>query len=183
MDTRGPFAVLPEPFGEIVDIWKRGHTGRTVFRVFASPHYYFTVRQPVSTYTYAARERETLLRSRALSVLLLDLTSFCWPTPFSAPAALAGRPLLPAAIMAKDKSFHSAPLSWTSGGLEGWLDVADVIVFDGDFRSSVKRLCCLIERAPNRPGPGEAQRNGRRFGRLQFQPRYTYIRLLPDYSF
>lgn len=73
--------------------------------------------------------------------------------------------------------FAPQPLSPTSG----WsVDIPDIIVFDGDFRSSAKRLYLLIEQALNRAWPSP------HVGRNEFLqwvrerggfnlPYYTYI--------
>lgn len=51
--------------------------------------------------------------------------------------------------MAKDKSFHSAAII-----VDATIDIADIVVSGGDFRSSAKRLYLLIEQAPNRSDSG-----------------------------
>lgn len=80
--------------------------------------------------------------------------------------------------------FAPQPLSPTSG----WsVDIPDIIVFDGDFRSSAKRLYLLIEQALNRAWPSPLTRRSKRISamgsrawRLQFRTVlyiYIYIRL------
>lgn len=85
--------------------------------------------------------------------------------------------------------FAPQPLSPTSG----WsVDIPDIIVFDGDFRSSAKRLYLLIEQALNRAWPSP------HVGRNEFLQWfesvaasisyriihiYIYSLVLPDYSF
>lgn len=79
-----------------------------------------------------------------LSELLLDLTSFeehpapscAWTTAVSCTNNGQGQII----------SLHRHYRRCRS------VDIADIIVFDGDFRSSVKRLYLLIEQALNRPG-------------------------------
>lgn len=88
--------------------------------------------------------------------------------------------------------FAPQPLSPTSG----WsVDIPDIIVFDGDFRSSAKRLYLLIEQALNRAWPSPLTRRSKRISamgsrawRLQFRTVlyiyiYIYSLVLPDYSF
>lgn len=76
--------------------------------------------------------------------------------------------------------FAPQPLSPTSG----WsVDIPDIIVFDGDFRSSAKRLYLLIEQALNRAWPSPLTRRSKRISamgsrawRLQFRTvLYIYI--------
>lgn len=75
--------------------------------------------------------------------------------------------------------FAPQPLSPTSG----WsVDIPDIIVFDGDFRSSAKRLYLLIEQALNRAWPSPLTRRSKRIsamvrerGGFNFVPYYTYI--------
>lgn len=95
-------------------------------------------------HTRTAYVRETLSRCRALSHGAFTRFNPCRRLP------IQQRPLVSAAIMAKDKSFHSAAII-----VDATVDIADIVVSPGgDFWSSAKRLYLLIEQAPNRSDSG-----------------------------
>lgn len=122
-----------------LNLWVEEKWSRSMYPLLF--HYYFTVRQPASTYT---RTRGTWgskpfyvssPRLRAFTRFKLS-PSRAWITAVSRANNGQGQII-----------FAPYPLSSTSG----WsVDIPDIIVFDGDFRSSVKRLYLLIEQALNR---------------------------------
>lgn len=169
-----------------LNLWVEEKWSRSMYPLLF--HYYFTVRQPASTYT---RTRGTWgskpfyvssPRLRAFTRFKLS-PSRAWTTAVSRANNGQGQII-----------FAPYPLSSTSG----WsVDIPDIIVFDGDFRSSVKRLYLLIEQALNRawPSPHSPLRRSKRISamgsrarRLQFRTVlyiyiYIYSLVLPDYSF